>query len=261
MFWRQTFPNLDCRIELFQLPHWWPFWLSLECTCQIKVAIATPLLCHALRSLSPALTYVRQFQLHFFTSIKSHLAPALGLCPSSSQAIGRKNCLCSTRVALPVIRKLNLQFSLSQFRWSFNYPHPLWDLAISFDFYFYFISQFLIAPRYSWLWRQLSEIVLETMWVSDFCRPRRTLKIIEIVLPFCDGIRRHTRVPSIEVLVFGCNPLTLCLLTIVMEFSRFERFWEFVWILVIDFEMPRSRSQLRQPGISSPRYECVILRF
>jgi len=44
---------------------------------------------------------------------------AIGHCPSKA---AEKNCLCSTRVALSVIRKSNLQFSLS---WYYFFPHPL----------------------------------------------------------------------------------------------------------------------------------------
>lgn len=121
-------------------------------------------------------------------------------------AFGRRRLRLLAEKIVCAVRVLHFQ---SFVNWIYSSVLALCDLAISFDFYFYFIWQFLIAPRYSWLWRQLSEIVLETMWVSDFCRPRRTLEIIEIVLPFGDGIRRHSRVPSIEVLVFGCNPSTL----------------------------------------------------
>lgn len=124
-------------------------------------------------------------------------------------------------------------------------------LAATKQFHWSFILfRHFLSPRWkSWLWRQLSQIAksrIEPLWMRCDCYcwvtavlPRRTLEIIEIVLPFCAALP-HFEFPNSQS--SGCLNAIVCLLIIAQEFSHFERFEEFVWILVIDFHfrMPRS---------------------
>jgi len=121
-------------------------------------------------------------------------------------------------------------------------------------FLFYFSWQFLIAL--------LVVVTLATIvqnrfrilvTVSDSCRPRRTLEIIEIVLPFCPA-PPHSQIPN-RVSVW--MQLSVCL-SLPWNFPHSEWFEEFVRILVIDFRMPRSlRCSMRIYSIWSGKWQGV----
>lgn len=113
--------ELTFSIFKVQIQPQWPIQLSLDCTCQIKLAPSTN---------SPALSAPSAFSCLLSPVSGKHICPAIsitflhfnqiafrfGLWPSQAIAGKKKkkpNRLCSTRVALAVIRKLNLQFSLS----------------------------------------------------------------------------------------------------------------------------------------------------
>lgn len=108
--------ELTFSIFKVQIQPQWPIQLSLDCTCQIKLAPSTN---------SPALSAPSAFsclrQTHMsgnFNYISSLQSNCISLWPLAisghrSQKKKKPNRLCSTRVALAVIRKLNLQFSLS----------------------------------------------------------------------------------------------------------------------------------------------------